>query len=193
MQTSEPKTQTAQAKSFIRKLQTFAGRLWYPPFIGVLAALDNFVIVIPNDGILVSSAILTPRRWFTLALCVAIGSTLGAMVLASFVELRGLPWVLDTFSGIDQTKTWIWSAEFFEKYGLWLVFGVAISPLFQQPAVILAGLANTPLTELAVAVFVGRFIKFLIMSYVGSHAPRLLGKMWGLREELEQAGIELKR
>jgi hypothetical protein len=30
----------------VQILQTFADRIWYPPFIGVLAALDNFVMII---------------------------------------------------------------------------------------------------------------------------------------------------
>ena len=84
------------------------------------------------------------------------------------------------------------SVEFFEKYGLLLVFFVAVTPLIQQPAVILASLANTPLVELAVVVFTGRFIKFLIMAYVGSHAPQMLSKLWGLKDELRDAGVKIK-
>jgi membrane protein YqaA with SNARE-associated domain len=70
-------------------LQRFVDRTWYPPFIGFLAALDNIVIVIviviPNDGILISSSMLTPKRWFVLALSVAVGSSIGALVLAALV------------------------------------------------------------------------------------------------------------
>ena len=179
-------------KKSVAALQKFADRFWYPPFIGFLAALDNIVIVIPNDGILVSSAMLTPKRWFTLALCVAIGSTLGAMVLASLIELLGLPWMLEMYPGVELSKTWTLTQDFFHEYGLIVVFVVAITPVMQQPAVILASLADTPLSQLALVIFVGRFIKFLIMAYIGSHAPRLLEKMWGVKGELEDAGIDIK-
>lgn len=63
----------------------------------------------------------------------------------------------------------------------------------QQPAVILASLADTPLSQLAAVIFVGRFIKFMIMAYVGSHAPRLLERMWGLKGELEDVGVQVKK
>ncbi len=76
--------------------------------------------------------------------------------------------------------------EFFDKHGLFLVFVVAITPLMQQPAVIFASLANTPLFKLSLIIFVGRFIKFLIMSYIGSHSPRLIKKMWGVQRELKK-------
>ncbi len=172
-------------------LQKFAYRIWYPPFIGLLAALDNLVLIIPNDGILISSSMLTPRRWLYLAFSVAVGSTIGAMTLAALIELQGLPWILNFFPGVDQTTTWRITDEFFLQYGLIVVFIVAISPFLQQPAVILAGLANTPLIELAAVIFAGRFLKFLLMAYAGSHAPGLLKRMWGMKGEMADAGINL--
>ena len=158
----------------------------------MLAALDNFVIVIPNDGILISSSMLTPRRWFALAISVAIGSTFGAIILAAFVETQGLAWILEMYPGITETKSWMWTESFFEKYGMLLVFIVAITPMMQQPAIIVASLAETPLFLLAAIIFSGRFIKFLLMAYVGSHAPKFLNKMWGLKRELNDAGVEIK-
>lgn len=178
--------------NYIKSLQQFTDRLWYAPFIGLLAAIDNFIIVIPNDGILISSAMLTPKRWHMLAISVAVGSTLGALALAAVVELQGLPWILETYPGINETKTWILASEFFTKYGLLLVFLVALAPIAQQPAVLIAGLANTPLFDLAAVVFTGRLIKFLIMAYAGAHAPRLLTRMWGLKGEMKDAGIKLE-
>lgn len=179
-------------QSFVRILQRYADRFWYPPLIGLLAALDNLIVVIPNDGILISSSMLTPKRWVTLAFSVAVGSTIGAIVLAALVELQGLPWILDLYPGVSETKTWVLSMEFFDRYGLFLVFAVAVTPFVQQPAVILASLANTPLVELAAVIFIGRFIKFLIMAYLGSHAPRMLNQMWGLKRELKDAGVVIK-
>jgi membrane protein YqaA with SNARE-associated domain len=182
----------SKIQNAIKILQRHTNRNWYPPFIGVLAALDNLVLIVPTDGILISSSIITPKRWFILALCLAIGSTFGAMVLAALVELHGLPWILEIYPGISETQSWMLSQKFFDQYGLILVFAVAATPLVQQPTVILASLANTPLLQLAIVIFAGRFIKFLLMSYLGSHAPNLLGKLWGLKSELKEVGIKLK-
>lgn len=135
---------------------------------------------------------LVPRRWLTFAFAAAIGSTLGAAALATFVETQGLEWILQTYPGISETKYWLLTSEFFEKYGLLLVFGVAVTPLMQQPAIILASLAQTPLLPLAAIMFSGRLIKFLLMAYLGSHAPKLLNKMWGIKGELKDAGVEIK-
>lgn len=179
-------------QAYVQILQRYADRFWYPPLIGFLAALDNFIVVVPTDGILISSSMLTPKRWFILALSIAVGSTLGALVLAALVEFQGLPWILDLYPGVAETRTWVLSMEFFDKYGMFLVFVVAATPFMQQPAVILASLANTPLVELAAVVFAGRFIKYLAMAYLGSHTPRLLMKMWGVESELRDSGVKLK-
>jgi membrane protein YqaA with SNARE-associated domain len=173
------------------KLKRYADRNWYGPTIGLLAGLDNLIIIVPTDGILISSSMLKPHKWFSFALATAIGSTLGGLALAALVELQGLPWIIETYPGMVQTTMWTLTNEFFHKYGLWVVFIVAISPVLQHPAIVLAALADTPLMQLAGVLYVGRFAKFLLMAYVGSHAPRLLSKMWGVAGELKDVGVEV--
>ena len=178
---------------YIGILQRFSDRKWYPLLIGFLSALDNIIVVIPNDGILISSAMLTPKRWLILAVAVSIGSTLGAVALATIVEILGLPWILAVFPELEANQIWILVNNFFHDYGLLVVFLVAVTPLAQQPAVIVASLANTPLLELAGVIFVGRLIKFLIIAYIGSHAPHLLTKLWGLKNELKDVGVSIDK
>ncbi|HAZ11394.1 MAG: hypothetical protein A2X86_20055 [Bdellovibrionales bacterium GWA2_49_15] len=170
----------------VKFLQQYIDRIWYAPLIAFLAALDNIILVIPNDGILISSAMMVPRRWFSFVLWVAMGSVLGAIALALMVKFNGLPWVLEMSPDIEQTKSWIWTEHFFKQYGLLLVFVVASAPVAQQPTVVLASLAGTPVHELAIVIFLGRFVKFFIMAYLGAHAPRLLGRMW--REKAKEQG-----
>jgi membrane protein YqaA with SNARE-associated domain len=178
-------------KYYTAKLEQFADRAWYPPFIGLLAALDNLIVVIPNDGILIASSIMVPRRWLIFAICITLGSTLGAFTLASLVEHQGLKFVQEFFPGIDQSEIWIKSDEYFNKYGLLVVFLVAASPLAQQPIVILAALASTPMIEITSVIFIGRLIKFLVMAYLGSHSPKYLKKIWGIKDELKDAGVKI--
>jgi membrane protein YqaA with SNARE-associated domain len=175
----------------IKRLKKHANSSWYAPLIGLLAALDNLVIIIPNDGILISSSMLNPKRWFLFAMSITIGSTIGAMSLVYIVEILGLPWILNIYPGVNETQTWIWSLEFFEKYGLLCVFFVSLGPLMQQPIIVLASLAHTPYMSICAAVFAGRLIKFLILSYVASHSPRLLSKFWGLKHELDDVDVHL--
>ena len=178
---------------YLKLLQRYADRFWFAPLIGFLSALDNFVIVIPNEGILISSSMVIPKRWFIFALSVAIGSTLGALALVALVELQGLPFILKIFPGINETSLWAIMLKLFESYGLVFIFFVSITPIAQQPSIILASLANIPLFKLAAAVFLGRSIKFFILAYAATHAPRFLSKIWGVKKELKEVGVELKK
>lgn len=175
--------------SFIVGFQKFINRWWYGPSIAFLAAMDNLVLIIPNDGLLISASMLSPKKWFHFAVWIAIGSTIGAMVLALLVKIYGFDFLHLFDPAIETTNAWIKTEEFFDVYGLIVVFIVAVTPLVQQPAVALAALAGTPIFYIAAVVFVGRGIKFLIMSWVASHAPKMLSKLWGLESEMKEMGL----
>ena len=185
--------QARYLKIQIRKIQRHTRKKWFSPFIGLLAALDNFILIIPTDGLLISSTIMIPKKWLSFAICVAIGSAIGAIGLAYLVELQGLPWLLDFFPDLDQTKTWMWSQEFFVNYGLLCVFIVLLSPLAHHPVIVLAVLAHTPMYKLALVIFCGRFVKYMFLAYIASHSPKYLKKIWGIKSEMEEVGIKTSR
>jgi membrane protein YqaA with SNARE-associated domain len=182
----------SKIQTYVLILEKYTDRIWYPPLIGLLAALDNLIIIIPNDGILIASSMIAPKRWAIFALNVAIGSTIGAITLSLILESQGLPWILNLAPGLDQSHAWIITERFFDKYGLYLVFVIGLSPIMQQPVIILSALANTPLLELAAVIFAGRLIKYNLLAYLGSHSPRLLKKIWGIKDELEEVGVKLE-
>lgn len=175
----------------VQFLQRFTDRIWYPPLIGFLALIDSFIIIVPTDGLLISSAMLKPKSWIYLSFCISVGSTIGAMILFHLIQTHGLPWILEIYPGINQGRMWLWSESFFLKYGLLLVFFVAATPLMQQPTIILASLAHTPFMPMLLVLFFGRLLKNLIMSYISSHSPRLISKMWGVQGELDEVGIHV--
>lgn len=166
----------------LKGLHKEARRIWYTPLITLLAFLDNFLIVIPNDGILISSSMLVPKKWILFAISMAIGSSLGALVLAGLVEEQGLSFILNYYPGIEQTFAWEWSEIFFKQYGLLFVFLVGLSPLMQHPAIILATFANIPLVHLGMVIFLGRVLKFLFLAYLASHAPKYLHRLWSMKK-----------
>jgi len=171
-------------------LESFSDRPWYPFVIAILAGLDNLVVVIPTDGILVSSVLLQPKRWIRFAIAVTIGSTIGALILAWLVQVYGLPLIEQYYPSVIQTKSWIWTEALFDQYGLFVVFVVAATPLMQHPAIILAALAGENLTFLAAVIIAGRLIKYLCFAWISAKAPRALGRIWGLRKELEDVGMQ---
>lgn len=174
----------------IKTLQNYINRAWYLPMISLLAFLDNFLVVVPTDGILISSSMLRPQKWFLFGLFVAIGSSIGAFGLAWLIEGNGIAIVEKLFPDIQSSSAWIRTQHFFNEYGLWLLFAVAVTPFTQQPAIILAVLAGVPIIQIFLIELLGRWIKFTLMAYLGSHAPNLIKKFWGVSSELKEVGID---
>lgn len=177
-------------RRWVQVLQRYADRWWYAPLIAFLACIDHFVIIIPTDGLLVSAVMLAPKRWIYTTIVITLGSSLGAWLLAAILETHGLPFLLWISPGLDQTSVWQWTNTLMDQWGGWALFLVAISPLMQHPAVALAAMAYMPLKEIFLIVFAGRLLKYGFLAWLSSHAPQYLSKLWGIQDELKEAGVE---
>ncbi len=179
-------------RALITKLQSSSERIWFLPLILLLAIIDNIILIIPVDGILISSSMLTPKRWLKIGLVTGIGSTLGAILLYALVYKYGVDLINNHFYEITTTKVWQLTESFYLKYGLYVVLFVSLTPFSQQPAIILAGIGKIPLTSLVFMVLLGRGVKYIIMAYIGSHAPHILMKMVWFKSEMRDSGIDIK-
>ncbi len=166
-------------KKMIKKLFRYANKIWYAPLLGLLALLDALFFFIPTDGLLVSSSMLTKKRWFLLGLSVAIGSTLGGLVVIYLIEVFGIDLFHQYYPEMFKTTIWFKTEEFFNLYGIVVLFFIGLLPITQQPALILAGLSNTPLLPIFFSLLISRILKFLFMAYIASHSPKYIKKIWG--------------
>lgn len=151
-----------------------------------LAGLDNFVIVVPTDGLLISSTLLAPRKWFRFWLLTAVGSSLGALGVAALIQVFGFVVIQNFFPSLVTSSAWIWTESFFHQYGLWLLLFVAATPLVQHPAIILSVLAKHPLGQIFLVIFLGRLFKYFVMTWAARYAPAKLSKLWGVQDEIQQ-------
>lgn len=175
--------------AFLKWVQHYSDRPWYPEFIGVLAALDYWILILPTDGLVISGVIFSPKRWLRYAIMIPILSTIGAVTFAIFIGEQGLPYIQTRWPGIETTAVWMWTETFFDQYGLLVVFLIAATPFAQHPAIMIAALAQSPYPKIALAVFLGRLLKYVILCWVASHAPKLLNKLWGFKSEMKEAGV----
>ncbi|MCB0418225.1 MAG: hypothetical protein KDD39_11270 [Bdellovibrionales bacterium] len=170
---------------WIRKLQQYSDRPWYLPFLATLIGLDLFLLIVPSDGLLVSSVMLRPKRWVRICIWVSVGSALGALALSALVQWDSV-WLMNSFPTLFQSSHWESTNAFIDKHGAWALALFSFSILPQQPAVIISALAGMPLEVILISVFVGRLVKYGILSYVASHAPRIINRLWFIRKEVQQ-------
>ena len=81
----------SRIQALVSWLKKYVSKPWYPLLLASLAAADAFLVFIPTDGLVVSSSMGTPRRWFAIGAWTALGSTLGALSLAYLAGHYSLP------------------------------------------------------------------------------------------------------
>lgn len=168
----------------------FSSRWWYSSLLCFLAAIDVFVLVVPSDGILASSALLQPRKWWQFALALAVGSSLGGAALVYLVQLWGMPWVVSYFPAMVDNSSWQWFSDFVQAWGLLFVFLVAATPIIQHPTLTISALVENRFGLLIAVFFAGRLVKSLIIAGVAAKAPSYLKRLWGISGELKEAGYD---
>lgn len=177
-------------KSWIDVLQSHVNNWWYAPALALVAFIDLFILIIPTDALLISGSMLAPKRWMYFATVVALGSSIGAWLLAAILQVHGMPFLLHVAPNVMQSHAWIWSIHLMEEWGVWAVFFISISPIIQHPIVALAALSGMSLYKILGLVFAGRWIKYMFLAWLGTHAPRLLNRLWVVKKELKEIGID---
>lgn len=167
------------------RLEKFVQRVWYTPLVSILAAIDLFVVVVPTDALLISNAALRPKRWLSIAIWVSAGSAFGSLLLAWAVGRygdAGLAWL---GIGLSDSGSWATASDWIRRYQGPALAVFAAGPFPLQPAVVLGALAKVPLDAVFFWVILGRGTKYLFFAWAATHAPKLLSKIWGVRQEVE--------
>jgi len=162
----------------LTRLKLYANCWWYLPLVSLLAGLDLYVMVIPMEAIIVSSVMLSPRRWVAIATCSTLGSAVGAFSLAAIVSNFGHAWAEKFFSDSMQSQRWQDVAAFLAKYGDWALGLMSFGPLPQQPAVILVALAGMSTVTIFFSVLIGRGIKYFLFAWAATHSPKLIAQLF---------------
>lgn len=174
----------------LKRLERFVCCWWYGPMLFLAAGIDHYVIFIPTIGLMVSSVFLTPKRWLSIGLWTATGSWLGAWLLGVIAQYLGFSVIESYFPDLLHTPFWNWTHQFFSEHGAWVVFFAGLTPVPQQPPVIIAAIAGTPLVKIGIVLLVAKIMKFGFLSYLASHAPQKLNRFTEVRHELDKLHIE---
>lgn len=166
---------------WIAKIQSFAGKKWYLPFIAILSALDAYIFFVPNEALLVPAVLSQPKKWKRTAFAMTLGSAVGATSFAGLTGRYGPSFVEFFFPGILQSHEWARTTGWIHDHGAIGIFLISLSPLPQHPGVAIAGLANLSLIWLLIAVFLGRIVKYGVLAWCVSHRNACFKKFNFLR------------
>lgn len=146
----------------LKNLQSFG-------YLGVFLAnmIGSATIIFPVPSFATTIAVGAFASPILTALFSSLGSTLGE--LTGYFAGFGGEEIITNDNKIKKVKEWM------DRYGLWVVFVLAIIPNpFFDLAGIISGVSKIPLKNYLSVVFAGKLIKFTILAYTGLGFLKLL-------------------
>ncbi len=149
---------------------------WY---LGAMSFAESSFFPIPVDVMLAPMCLATPPRWWRFALNATVFSVLGGLAgyaigLLAFEVIE--PWLRESaYWGAYQT-----AQQWFDDYGVWIVFVAGFSPIPYKVFTIAAGVAALNLPGFFIASLIGRGARFFLVAgivrYAGVHIEAKLLK-----------------
>jgi len=174
------------AVRFVRRLERYVKKPWYPILLAFSATLDLFIFVIPIDTLLITSVLSVPRRWLVLSACTTVGFVMGCFLFMLVVQNYGLETAQHWVHGLDHNALWRSSEHWMNLYGLRSIFVVSLLPIALHPLLAIAVLAEVPIRSIILVLLAGRIVKYGALGWIASHSPKLLAKFSFERKEMER-------
>ena len=171
---------------FLKTLEKYTDRSWYPALLGFLSGIDLLVVVIPTDALLVTSILLQPKKWISFALGTAAGSVIGSSLLALALTEWGTGLAERLIPGFSTSHAWSQVSDAIAHWGFPALIALAASPLAMQPTVILASLGGMGVLSITFGVAIGRTAKFLFLGYLSAKMPAVIRKLPWLQSQVKE-------
>ena len=163
---------------FFKKLPQYAHQPWYPFALCLTAMLDYIVFVIPLDPIVVTSIAAARSRWLALSIWTTVGSTLGAVIFSLLIRYFGETYLHQWVPHLLEGEFVATMSHWLQNHGFWALMGIGALPINQHPAVAVASLAKVKVSHIAIAMFTGRILRYLIYTWLIGHANRGLTRFF---------------
>lgn len=138
----------------------------YPIVVGILAAVSAGSGLYPFGPVLAAAIVIAPKRWRQIYVASCLGATAGVLVFAWSVEFYGIPLVDSMFPEIEQRPDWLRYSHWISRYGWIALLTFSALPVPQMPVLLLSALSHISLAKIAVAILIGKVIKYGIYEIV---------------------------
>ena len=138
----------------------------------VFSALESIIIPIPVDPLLVATVLARPAFWRHLTLGCTLASVIGGMAGWGIGVLFGLTihdWLALLPERFSADAAFAAVETGFARFGIFLVFLGAFSPLPYKVIAISAGLGGFGLVPFVLTSLVGRGLRFAIVAAIARH------------------------
>ena len=155
------------------RVMHWAGHPRAEAYLAALSFAESSFFPVPPDVMLAPMVVRRPQRAFRLATITTVASVLGGLfgyAVGYFALTVVEPWLQASgyWEGYQTARQW------FEQWGLWVVFAAGFSPIPYKLFTITAGALTPTVLGFAVVSFVGRGMRFFLVAWLLSWVgPRM--------------------
>ena len=160
---------------WIRRLASWASR-WahspYFPLAGLVLALGATLTAIAFVPVLCVLVTARGARWGLLVITCALGSALGATILAWIVAEYGPQMIEQWLPRVSHSQQWLSGVHWVEDFGYLALFAFAALPLSQTPVLVACAILGMSLPQIFLAVLAGKLAKYAISAAATEYAAQ---------------------
>ena len=138
----------------------------------IFATLESIIIPIPADPLLVATVLARPKRWLQLALGCTMASVIGGIggwALGKFFSPYLHEWLAILPEMLAAPAAFTAVEVGFAKFGIFLVFLGAFSPLPYKIIAVSAGIGGFSLLPFILTSIIGRGLRFAIVAGIAKN------------------------
>jgi membrane protein YqaA with SNARE-associated domain len=154
-------------RALVRRADTRA----FPTVVGGVAAAATLSMSVPFATLLVAAVLMAPRRWVAISLWSSLGAALGAAVLYLIFHHLGWARLFAAYPDVVRSIAWRDATRWLAQYGVVALLVIAATPLPLTPALMFAAISRLPVTEVVLALWTGKLVKYLVYAWLASTFP----------------------
>ena len=161
------------------KCMTAAEHKRAPTILSILSFAESSFFPIPPDVMLAPMAMRLPNKAFWFAFLTTLFSVLGG-VAGYAIGYFAFDLISDWLQTTQYWQSYLHAREWFQEWGVWVIFIAGFSPIPYKLFTITAGVMVQPLLPFVIASFIGRGSRFFLVAgllkYIGPRIEPMLLK-----------------
>ena len=144
-----------------------------PSILSVLSFAESSFFPIPPDVMLAPMAMRLPNKAFWFAFLTTLFSVLGG-IAGYAIGYFAFDLIAEWLQTTNYWESYLHAREWFEQWGVWIIFIAGFSPIPYKLFTITAGVMAQPLIPFILASFIGRGARFFLVAGIVKYAgPRI--------------------
>jgi membrane protein YqaA with SNARE-associated domain len=143
----------------------------YPIMVGIIALAITVSMTIPFASILIGAVLLRRDQWKEIVVVASLGSATGGVFLYLIFHYLGWNQIIDAYPDLTESRAWTDATAWVSDYGTWALLGFAAMPVPQTPALIFTAMSRLPVSEVFLALFLGKLLKYGVYGWLAVECP----------------------